>query len=240
MSNPIKNLPTHIAIIPDGNRRWAKKRKLQPWLGHRAGAKAFEKVLEKALELKIPYLTFWSGSWDNLTKRPKIEVNFLFKVYADWFQRIAKDKRIHQNKVRVNFLGRWKEILPQTTQRVIEKALTATKDYHQHSLTFLLAYNGMDEMRDCLQKITELARNKPIKITEKLIKENLWTKDLPPVDLVIRTGCQDDPHLSAGFMMWDTAYSQLHFTQTLLPSFTSKEFAKIIQDYAQRERRMGA
>lgn len=240
MSISIKDIPKHIAIIPDGNRRWARKKGFKPWIGHRAGVKYFEKVLEKALELKIPYLTFWGGSWDNLTKRTKIETNFLFKVYTEQFKKMISDKRIHQNKVKINVLGRWREILPEKTQIAIEEAIKRTKDYNQHFLTFLLAYNGTDEMIDCIQKIANLAEEKIIKVTEKLIKENLWTKDLPPVDLIIRTGCQSDPHNSTGFMMWDTAYSQFHFTETLFPDFGPEEFEKIIKDYSKRERRKGA
>ncbi len=234
-----KNVPKHVAIIPDGNRRWARERGLKALFGHRTGVKAFEKVLDKALELKIPYLTFWGGSWDNLTKRSKTEVNFLFKTYTEQFKRIAKDKRIHQNKVKVNVVGRWREILPKITQEVIEKAIEVTKDYHNFFLTFLLAYDGTDEMLDCIQRISKIFQDKKIKITKNLIKENLWTKDLPPVDLLIRTGCENDPHISAGFMMWEIIYSQLYFTQTLFPEFGPKEFEKIIEDYSKRERRLG-
>ena len=239
MLDKIKNIPNHVTLIPDGNRRWARKQGLQPWIGHRVGVKAFEKVLEKALELKITHITFWGGSWDNLTKRPKIEVNFLFKVYADQFKRLAKDKRTHQNKVKIDVLGRWKEILPKETQEAIEEAKEITKDYNKYFLTFLIAYDGRDEMINCIQKIVESSKNKAIKINDKAIKENLWTKDLPPVDLVIRTGCEDDPHLSAGFMMWDISYSQLYFTKTFLPVFSPKEFEEIIKDYSERERRLG-
>jgi len=239
MLDKIKNIPNHVALIPDGNRRWARKQGLQPWIGHRVGVKAFEKVLEKALELKITHITFWGGSWDNLTKRPKIEVNFLFKVYADQFKRLAKDKRTHQNKVKIDVLGRWKEILPKETQEAIEEAKEITKDYNKYFLTFLIAYDGRDEMINCIQKIVESSKNKAIKINDKAIKENLWTKDLPPVDLVIRTGCEDDPHLSAGFMIWDISYSQLYFTKTFLPVFSPKEFEEIIKDYSERERRLG-
>ena len=241
MSKKLENIPKHVAIIPDGNRRWARKKGFKPWIGHREGVNHFEKVLNKALELKIPYLTFWGGSWDNLTKRAKIEVNFLFKVYTEQFKRIINDKRIHQNKVRVNVFGRWREILPKETQRAIEEAIEATKNYNKYFFTFLLAYNGTDEMMDCIQKIARLNNpNKTIKVNQNLIKENLWTKDLPQVDLVIRTGCGGDPHLSAGFMMWDTAYSQLYFTDTLFPDFSSKEFEKIVKDYSKRERRIGS
>jgi undecaprenyl diphosphate synthase len=233
----MKNIPKHIVIIPDGNRRWARKKGLPPWHGHQAGAKTLGKILLKARDLKIPYFTFWAGSWDNLTKRPKIEIDFLFKLYTKYFKKALKDKRIHQNKVKINVFGRWKEIAPKTTQKAIEKAIDATKNYNNYFLTLLIAYDGRDEMIDCIQRIANLYPKK--KITPELIKKNLWTKDLPPVDLVIRTGCEGDPHLSAGFMMWDTAYSQLYFTKTLFPDFGPEEFEKIIEDYAQRQRRFG-
>ena len=231
-----KNIPQHIAVIPDGNRRWAQKRGLQPWMGHEVGAKNFGKILEKALALKIPYLTFWASSWDNLTKRPKVEVKFLIKVFDHWFRKIVQDKRIHENKVRIDFLGRWPEILPAETQKIMQEVKEATKNYDQHFLTFLLAYDGRDEMVNCINGIIESGQTK---VDDKIIKENLWTKDLPPVDLVIRTGCENDPHISAGFMMWDTSYSQLHFTKTLLPDFKPAEFEKIIKSFGQRERRLG-
>lgn len=235
----IKNIPRHVAIIPDGNRRWAKRNGLKPWSGHRQGIKAFEKILEKALELEIPCVTFWGSSWDNLTKRPKIEINFLFKLYNEQFKRIIQDQGIHQNKVRVNVFGRWREVLPEETKKLIEKAMGATEDYNKRSLNFLLAYDGVSEMINCVQRIADSAREKTIKVSEKTIKENLWTKDLPPVDLLIRTGSANDPHISAGFMMWDAAYSQLCFTKTFLPDFTPKEFEEIIKDYSFRQRRFG-
>jgi len=239
MSDKTDIIPSHVALIPDGNRRWAKKRGLHPWIGHQVGAKTFEKVLEKSLELKIPYITFWGGSWDNLTKRPKIEIKFLFKVYTDQFKRLTKDKRTHKNEVKIDVLGRWKEILPKETQEAIEKAREMTKNYNKYFLTFLIAYDGRDEMINAIQKIVRSSKDKTIKINDEMIKENLWTKGLPPVDLVIRTGCENDPHLSSGFMMWDTSYSQLYFTKTFLPEFKPKEFEEIIKDFSKRERRLG-
>lgn len=239
MPKEIKNIPKHVAIIPDGNRRWAKKAGRQLWFGHKTGAEIFEKILEKNIKLKIPYITFWGGSWDNLTKRPKKEINFLFRIYGEQFKRIINDERIRRNKIKVNVLGRWREILPKATQETIERAVEETKNHNRYFLTFLLAYDGTDEMLDCVRKLAKSVQEKKIKITKELIKENLWTKDLPPVDLVIRTGCENDPHMSSGFMMWDTAYSQLYFSRTLFPVFTPEEFTQIIEDYSKRERRIG-
>ncbi len=229
----------HIAIIPDGNRRWAKRRGIPLQEGHRIGVKTTEKIFEKALELKIPYLTFWAASYDNLIKRPKEEVNFLIQLINQEFQKLLKDAKVHQNKVKIRILGRFREILPAKTVKIIEKLLEKTEKYDIFSLTFLLAYNGTDEMLMAIREIIKFARKKAIKVTGDMIRNFLWTKDLPPVDLVIRTGCEDDPHNSAGFMMWHTTYSQFYFTKTLFPDFTPKEFEKAIQDYLKREKRLG-
>jgi len=226
----------HLVLIPDGNRRWAKRKGLLSWQGHLEGAKVVEKILEKVLELKIPYFTFWGGSYDNLTKRSKTEIKFLLKIYENYFKRLLEEKRIDENKVKINVFGRWEGIFPESLKKIIERTIEKTKNYNQHFFSFLLAYNGTDEMLDCVRKIL---REKKVKVNENLIKENLWTKNLPPVDLLIRTGCEGDPHNSAGFMMWHTAYSQFYFSKTLFPDFTPKEFEKAIKDFLKRERRLG-
>jgi len=230
---------SHIAIIPDGNRRWAKRRGIPLNEGHRIGAKTTQKIFEKALELKIPYLTFWAASYDNLIQRSKNEVNFLIKLITEEFQKLMDDARVHQNEVKIRILGRFKEILPPKTLKIIEKLIEKTEKYKLFSLTFLLAYNGTDEMLSAIREIVRFAGKRAIKVSGDLIKNFLWTKDLPPVDLVIRTGCEGDPHNSAGFMMWHTAYSQYYFTKTLFPDFTPKEFEKVVKDFLKRERRLG-
>jgi undecaprenyl diphosphate synthase len=226
----------HVAVIPDGNRRWARRKGFLPWIGHQSGTKTLDKILEKALDLKIQHFTFWGASWDNLTKRPKREVAFLYKVFDRQFKKALKDKRVEKNEVKVNIFGRWRDVFPKETQKVMEELIKKTKNYNKHFLNFLLAYNGTDEMMSCIKDIMD-SRLK--KVTEETIKNHLWTKDLPPVDLVIRTGCEGDPHVSAGFMMWDTAYSQLYFTKTPFPAFTPREFKKIVKSYQKRERRLG-
>lgn len=241
------NIPNHIALIPDGNRRWARKKGFKTWIGHRAGTKTLEEILEKAIEFKIPYFTVWGGSTDNLTKRPKREIDFLFRIYKEQFSRLGRDKRVYQNQVKVNVLGKWKNILPKDVQKTFEKVIEKTKNHMKYSLTFLIAYDGQEEMVDCVKRIADLVRKDftgtknfcDKELTSRLIKENLLTKNLPVVDLVIRTGCQDDPHQSAGFMMWDTAYSQYYFTDNLFPDFKPSELEGIIKDFSKRERRLG-
>jgi len=229
----------HIAIIPDGNRRWAKIKGVPLNEGHRIGAQTTQKIFEKALELKIPYLTFWAASYDNLIKRSKEEVSFLVRLINEEFQRLLGDARVHKNEVKIRILGRFREILPSKTLKIIEKLMEKTEKYDIFSLTFLLAYNGTDEMVEAIKKITKAFKESTIKITGEAIKSFLWTRDLPPVDLVIRTGCEGDPHNSAGFMMWHTAYSQYYFTKTLYPEFTPEEFERAIKDLSERERRLG-
>ncbi|MDP3093870.1 MAG: polyprenyl diphosphate synthase [bacterium] len=252
------NLPNHIVIMPDGNRRWARKKGLPPFFGHRQGAKTLEKILKAVLELKIPYFTFWGTSLDNVTKRSSSEVNFLFKLFEQHFKKLARSKEVHQNKIKINVIGRWRELFPESVKRVMEEAILKTKDYKNYQLTFLMAYSGIDEMTSAIQRIAKIknqffdklrinpeqsrvGQKSKFKIDEKLIKNNLWTKDLPAVDLVIRTGSEQDnwSHLSSGVMMWDVADAQIYFTKTLYPDFSVAEFKKAVEQYSQTERRMG-
>lgn len=229
----------HVVVIPDGNRRWAKKRNLPPWQGHIEGAKTLEKILKKAWELKIPYFTFWGMSADNVLKRPKKEVSVLFKIFKDYFKKLLNSKEIEKEKVKINVFGRWRELFPPDLKERIKKVMEKTKNYQNYVLTFLLAYNGTDEMLEAISKIVKKAKKKNFKVTEKILLENLWTGNLPSVDLVIRTGCEGDPHNSAGLMMWHTAYSQFYFTNTYFPDFTPEEFERAIKDFQKRERRFG-
>ena len=229
----------HIAIIPDGNRRWAERKGVPLYEGHRIGVQTTEKIFEKALELKIPYLTFWAASYDNLLKRSKEEVKFLINLINEEFKGLLEDARVHKNEVKIRILGRFREILPKKTLKIIEKLMEKTEKYNIFFLTFLLAYNGTDEMVEAIKKISQAFKGSTIKITDQIIKSFLWTRDLPPVDLVIRTGCEEDPHNSAGFMMWHTAYSQYYFTKTLYPDFNPEEFERAINNFLERERRFG-
>src|SRR4030042_1634386 len=225
----MENLPRHIAVIPDGNRRWARKKGLPVWLGHRAGVKAFEKIAKTASELGIFCLTFWAGSYDNLTKRPAQEVKFLKEIYRVHFARLVKTRNIYTDKVKVNIFGFWKELLENRIKKPMEEVIEKTKDHKERILNFLIGYNGTSEMMEAIKKIVNNSKaEQAFKITPQLIKENLWTKDLPPVDLVIRTGLEGDPHWSNGFMLWDPADSQFHFTETLWPDFSAEEFKKAI------------
>lgn len=225
----------HLAIIPDGNRRWAKKKILDTKKGHEKGAQRFEKLYEKIAEMKIPYFSFWGASYDNLTKRSKSEINNLKNLIHLEFEKLLNDKRVMENRIKIDVVGRWEEVFPENSKKLINECIKKTKKNDKLFLTFLLAYNGTDEMINAINQIKE----KNLKATEENIKKNLWTKNLPAVDFIIRTGVDSDPHNSAGFMMWDTAYSQLYFTKTLFPDFNEKELEKAINNFELRERRHG-
>ncbi len=231
-----KNIPRHVVIIPDGNRRWARSQGLEPWEGHEEGAKNLEKIIQKAFNLGVKCLSFWGSSLDNLTKRPLKEKRALLNIFERYFTRLIENKEIHENEARINVIGKWEDQFPHSLKKIIRKCIDDTKDYRKCFLNFFLAYNGDDEMVEAVKKIAE-KYNSAKEVTAQTIKENLMTKDLPPVDLLIRTG--GEPHLSVGFMMWDIANAQLYFSQKLYPDFNPDDFEKAIREFQRRERRMG-
>ncbi len=235
MDNPLR----HVVLVPDGNRRWARARHLPPQLGHREGAKAAVKILQTALKLDIPCVTLWGASVSNLTERTKPEVAFLYRVFGVYFRKLLKEKTIYDEKVRVNVLGRWEEFFPEQLRAAVRQLIEATKTHDEHQLTFLLGYDGRDEMLAAVRSIAEEYREGKISaVTADVLKRYLLTRDLPPVDLVIRTG--GEPHWSAGLLMWDVAEARLHFTKTLWPDFAPEEFQRIIGEYHETKRRFGA
>lgn len=233
----MENIPKHIAIIPDGNRRWAKARGLKSWEGYRYGTKTFEKLYRKIVREGISYTTFWIASLDNLTKRPKEEIHFLLNVFARNFPRLAKEKFIHQNQVRVNAVGRWREMLPERVVKAVEMPIKATEHYKKFFLTFLMAYNGDDELVEAIRKIAERSKEEDLKIDWQTLRDNLWTKDLPPVDLLIRTG--GEPHLSASFLSGHIGYAQMSFPGVYFPDFSEDKFMEVLGEYSKKERRFG-
>ncbi len=230
------NLPTHIAVIPDGNRRWARAQGLKPWIGHEHGARALKQITRDIFDQGIRYFTFWASSEDNIKKRDPLEVAFYFKLVKKAFSDFEKDNYAHKNEIRVDFLGSWEKMFPQDVKEVLYRVKEKTKNYSRHFLTFLLAYDGRSEM---LQALEEISKDNPVtKLTPELVKKHLLTKNLPPVDLVVRTG--GEPHWSAGFMMWDVADSQLYFTPTLWPDFNKTELDQALSNYSLTQRRLGA
>jgi undecaprenyl diphosphate synthase len=232
------SLPRHIAIIPDGNRRWAKEQGLLAFFGHKEGAKRAEEIMRYAIDLAIPYFSFWGSSVDNVTKRDSAEVKVLFDLNEEYFKKLVNDKQIHERGVKINAFGAWRNYFSEGSKRAIEETVEATKHYSNFQANFLLAYSGFEEMQQAIEKIIiQKQKNTQLLITKDVIKENLFTTGMPPVDLVIRTG--GEPHFSSGFMMWDVADAQLYFTPTYWPDFSVTEFQKALDYFSGTERRMG-
>ena len=238
MINMKNNLPRHIVVIPDGNRRWARAKNLNPWAGHQEGAKRFGELVDESIELGIPYFSFWGLSIDNIKNRSKKEIDFLLNILNKKAKKIVNGKEIYEKKIKIMVPGFWKDFFPKELCQSIEKLIKVTENHDRIFVNLFLAYNGTDEMLKAVRQIVEESRKNPkLKISSDLIKKNLFTKDLPPVDYLIRTG--GEPHLSTGFMMWDLVYTQLYFTKTYFPDFNKKELRKAVREYQRRERRFG-
>lgn len=228
----------HIAIIPDGNRRWAKAKGIAPEQGHLEGFERTREIIEQAFDDRVKNITFWGASLDNLAKRPQDEVKHLYKNFQNYIKALLTYRKIHTQKIKINVLGKWQELFPKPLTKVIQKAIDTTKDYSDYTLNFLLGYNGDEEMLQAIKSMSDQKLANPnLEITADLLKQNLYTKDLPPVDLLIRTG--GEPHNSVGFMMWDTANSQYYFTDINYPDFTIQELDKAIAEYNTRGKRKG-
>lgn len=234
------NLPSHVALIPDGNRRWASDKNLPTSVGHSTGFKRMLKSYFIAFNLGIYCVSVWGSSLDNLTKRSTLEIKSLFKIYKKIFESLLNNPELHEKKIRVMIIGRWREVLDKSAIEMADKLMDTTKMYNGHSLNFYIGYSGTDEMIDAIKEIVEESKkDEKIEITENVLEKYLWSGSLPPVDLIIRTGVDNDPHNSAGFMMWKTANSQYYFTKIKCPDFTENEFMKAIKSYQNRERRIG-
>lgn len=237
----MNNVINHIAIIPDGNRRWAKQKGLNSWEGHKTGADQIEKISREALRGNVKHLTFWGSSKDNLQKRPLKEKRELLRIYEEYFEKLMNDPDIFKNKTKIQIIGDWREQFPAKLKNILENGIKKTKEHKNNFLTFLLAYNGDDDVLHAVKLIKDKVKkeNKNLKITAENFKDFLLSRDLPVVDLIVRTGVDDDPHNSAGFLMWQTQNSQYYFSKKLFPEFGPKEFKKAINDFWKRSRRMG-
>lgn len=230
-------IPNHIALICDGNRRWARQRGLAPWRGHRAGAKATDNFVKWSLELEIPQISVWVGSTENISTRPKREVEELYKLYYEFLSQWEKDKTksmLEKYKIKVRFIGDI-EKLPSKLVRLMGKIMRNTTKNQKRVLNVLINYGGKFELLEAFKKVAnKMLKAGKIEITEKDIENNLFVQT--PIDLIIRTGGQS--RLS-NFMLWQGAYSEIYVTKTLLPDFSKKEFMKAIRWFSKVKRNFG-
>jgi len=229
-----QQLPTHVAIIPDGNRRWAKGKGLEVVMGHEKGADQFWEVGDELLKNGIRFVTIWGASIDNLTKRTPLEVKFLASLLKRHLSKPETVQRFIERKARVRVVGKWNEILQDAELAVAVSAIEKqTEHFSENAVTILFGYNGTIEMLEVMNQL----RKKNIEATDQSVKRFLSTPHLPEVDLVIRTG--GEPHWSAGFMMWLTANSQFYFTDMLWPDFNTAAVQTALAEFGSRQRRFG-
>ncbi len=227
----ISPLPNHVAIIMDGNGRWAAKRGLPRLVGHRAGTDNVRRVVEGFDRHQVKYLTLYAFSTENW-RRPGVEVSGLLRLLAGMIDR--ETKALHEKNVRLSHLGRLDELSPELQDQV-HKALELTKNNTGMKLSIAFDYGGRAEILEAVRRIVK-DRVPSEDITESLFSSYLYTVDVPEPDLIIRTGGE---MRMSNFLIWQAAYSEFYSTPTLWPDFGDKEIEKALVAYSRRERRFG-
>ena len=230
-------VPEHIAIIMDGNRRFATDLGLAPYAGHLFGRDKVEEVMEWCFELKIKNLTLYAFSTENF-KRDTGEVELLMKLCKNELDKAAKDSRIHKNQVKVRVIGHI-ESLPKDLRESAQVLLNETKNYDKYSLNIALAYGGREEIVRAIRNIAKDVKGGSLKIkdiTEPTVSKYMYTNELPDPDLILRTSGEER---ISNFLLWQLAYSELYFSDVFWPVFSKRDFLKAIRTCQQRKRRFG-
>jgi undecaprenyl diphosphate synthase len=227
----IAHLPQHVAIIMDGNGRWAKQRNLPRLAGHQAGVDNMRSAIDYFSQLQVKYFTVYGFSTENWN-RPKEEINGLLNLLQEIID--EETQKLHRQGVRIRHLGQL-ERLPRNLQVAINKAVELTRNNTGLNFSFAFSYGGRTEIVDAARRL--IAEGIPAeKIDEKLFNSYLYTADLPEVDLVIRTGGE---LRVSNFLIWQAAYSEYYFTDVLWPDFDNKDIDQALLAYSQRQRRFG-
>ncbi len=227
----------HVAVILDGNRRFARRLMQKPWKGHEWGARKVRSLLEWGREKGVKRFTLYSLSIENIKKRPKRELGYLFRLFEREFRDILKpDHEVHRHRIRIRVIGR-KELLPETLRDLIDRVETETESYDGYELVLAIAYGGQQEITDAAKKLAEAVKNgsvDPESIDEEGFSKFLYSDSCP--DIIIRTG--GEKRLS-NFLLWQSAYSELFFVDKMWPEFEKEDFERILEEFKKRQRRFG-
>jgi len=231
--------PEHIAIILDGNRRWANGKELNPWLGHEKGAETVEQLLDWCLKLDVKFITLYTFSNENFARNSQ-EIEEIMRIAQEKFLKLLTDERIHKNKIHVKVIGRT-NMLPESLQQRINDVEEATAKYDKQFLNFAFAYGGRAEIVDAIRVIAEkvkAADMEPEDIQESTVEKYLYTSHMTKQepDLIIRTS--GEVRLS-GFLLWQSAYSELAFLDVYWPDFRFIDLLRAIRTFQKRKRRYG-
>ena len=235
MENKIIKVPNHLAIIMDGNGRWAKKRNKNRVFGHTKGINAVRKIVEESIRLEIKYLTLYAFSTENWN-RPEEEISILMQLLLKSLKN--EFKKFIKNKIKLNVIGNI-SLLPKYVKEELSYVLKKTSKNNQLILTLALSYSGREEIENAMKKICFKVKNNIIpieKIDQSTINEHLYTENLPDVDLLIRTS--GEKRIS-NFLLWQIAYAELYFSEVFWPDFNEKNLHEAILNYQKRERRFG-
>jgi undecaprenyl diphosphate synthase len=230
-----KNIPRHVAIIMDGNGRWAKRRGLPRTLGHRAGVKSVERAMKASIELGIDVLTLYTFSTENWS-RPKTEINSLMELLYN--NLMGQREQLIKNNIQLRISGDLSKF-PDQVRREINKTIRETADKNALILNLALGYSSREEILQVCRVLAQEAEKgtlKPEEITESVFSSHLQTAGLPDPDLLIRTSGE---YRLSNFLLWQCSYTELHFTNTLWPNFNKRDLKRAILSYQQRERRFG-
>jgi len=232
------NLPEHISIIMDGNRRFAWSSNLERDMGHHQGKEKLKEVMDWVLDLGIPYFTVYALSTENMRERSEDELGLLYDLYVAGLDEIAEDPRIHSRGVRVQAVGRL-DSLPSRVREAIDRAQSRTAGHSDFLFTVCLAYGGREEIVDAVREVAAEHASGDLaleSIDSAQISSKMYTADLPDPDLVIRTSGEER---ISNFLLWQIAYSELHFTDVHWPSFSKNDLYEAIDSYQSRGRRYG-
>ena len=225
----------HVAIILDGNRRFAKRLMLEPWKGHEYGRKKVEELLDYAKDFGIKEMTFYALSIENIKSRPKNELSYLYKIFKEVFRDLSI-KKIHENKMKIRFIGNLL-LLPEDLREQCKKLEQETKYNNKFTVNFAIAYGGRQELIEAVKKILRNKINNndfTDNINESLIEKNLYIKSEP--ELIIRTGGEKR---TSNFLPWQSCYSEWIFLDKMWPEFTKEDLVDCINEYKQRKRNFG-
>ncbi len=230
-----KQLPEHVAIIMDGNGRWAERKGLNRIRGHRKGANTVRKIVTFSREIGIRWLTLYAFSEENW-KRPSSEVQGLMTLLNRFLKNELKE--MQKNGIQLRTIGRTAR-LPKNTRQILQDTIEKTSSNSDMTLTLALSYGGRQEILDAILKIVSQVQENKISasdITEKLVSNSLYTSGMPDPDLLIRTSGE---YRISNFLLWQISYSEIYITQTLWPDFGENEYEKALRDYQMRDRRFG-
>lgn len=235
MSIDMNRIPAHVAIIMDGNGRWAKKQGRERLYGHMNGVESVRAVLETAVEIGVKWLTLYTFSTENWN-RPKEEVDGLMNLLME--NLVKELPTFHKNNVRLKAIGE-RSKLPERARELLENCEKETSEHDRTTLVLALSYSSRWEITEMTRRVATMAASgelKPENITAETVSQNLATREMPDPDLLIRTSGE---YRLSNFLMWQLSYSEMIFTDTLWPDFRRNEFMKCIEEYQGRERRYG-